>query len=75
MAVLILIAAIAAVGALIAGAGLGTLAMIVLSIHRADRPADQRLTDAARTPADAATRRILSLGAHNPAHDREGERK
>jgi hypothetical protein len=75
MAVLILIAAIAVIGALIVGAGLGTLAMIVLSIHRVDRPAHQRLTDAARTPADAATRRILSLGAHTPTHDREEERK
>lgn len=75
MAVLILIAAIAAVGALIAGAGLGTLAMIVLSIRRVDRPAHQRLTDAARTPADAATRRILRLGAHTSAHDCEEEPK
>lgn len=70
MAPLILITAVVV---LIAGAGLGALAMIVLGIRRLDRPEHQRLTDAARTPVDAATRRVLGLGAHTPAHSREEE--
>lgn len=72
MAALILIAAVVV---LIAGAGFGALAMIVLGIHAADRPEHQRLTDPARTHADAATRRFLSLGARTPAHGREEERR
>jgi hypothetical protein len=72
MAALILIAALVV---LITGAGLGALAMVVLGIHRIDRPEHQRLTDAACTPADAATRRVLGLGARTPAHDHEEEQK
>jgi hypothetical protein len=75
MATLIFIAAIAAVAAVIAGAGLGALAMVALGIHKVDHPDHQRLTDAARTPADAATRRVLSMGAHTPAHNRKEGRK
>jgi hypothetical protein len=66
---------IAAVVVLIAGAGLGALAMVVLGIHGLDRPEHQRLTDAAHTPADAATRHVLGLGAYPPAHHREEEQK
>jgi hypothetical protein len=72
MAALILVAAVVV---LIAGAGLGALAMIVLGIHRVDRPEHQRLTDPARTAADAATRRVLCMGAQTPAHGREEERR
>jgi hypothetical protein len=72
MAALILIAALVA---LIADAGLAVLAMVVLSIHRIDRPEHQRLAEAARTPADTATRRLLGLGALTPAHDCEEEQK
>jgi hypothetical protein len=71
MAALILTAALVT---LMAGAGLGVLAMVVLSIHRIDRPEHQRLTDAARTPTDTATRRLLGLGAHTPAHDCEDQK-
>jgi hypothetical protein len=63
---------IAAVVLLIAGAGLGALAMIVAGIHRIDRPG-HRLTDDARTPIDAATRRVLGVGVRTPAdgHDEQ----
>jgi hypothetical protein len=53
---------------LIAGAGLGALAMVVAGIHRIDRPG-HRLTDNARTPIDAATRRILGVGVRTPHHN------
>jgi hypothetical protein len=59
---------IAAAVVLIAGAGLGALAMVVTGIHRIDRPG-HRLTDAARTPVDAATRRVLGVGVRTPDHD------
>jgi hypothetical protein len=71
MAALILLAAVVA---LITGAGLGALAIVVLGIHQIDGP-ENRLTDAARTPADAATRRLLGLGAHTPAHVCEEEQE
>jgi hypothetical protein len=70
MAALILITAVVVH---IAVAGLGALVMIVLGIRRVDRPERQRLTDAARTPVDAATRRVLGLGARTSAHSREEE--
>jgi hypothetical protein len=54
---------------LIAGAGLGALAMVVTGIHRIDHPG-HRLTDEARTPLDAATRRVLGVGVRTPDHDR-----
>jgi hypothetical protein len=60
--------ALAAVVVLIAGAGLGVLAMVVAGIHRIDRPG-HRLTDDARTPVDAATRRVLGVGIRTPAND------
>jgi hypothetical protein len=72
MTVLILLAALVV---LITAAGFGGLAMVVLEIHRIDRPEHQRLTDAACTPADAATRRVLGLGAHIPAHVCEEEQE
>jgi hypothetical protein len=55
---------------LIAGAGLGALAMVVAGIHRIDRPG-HRLTDDARTPVDAATRRVLGVGIRTPDHDHD----
>jgi hypothetical protein len=61
---------IAAMVLLIAGAGLGALAMVVAGIHRIDRPG-HRLTDDARTPIDAATRRVLGVGVRTPHHDRD----
>ena len=61
---------IAAIVVLIAGAGLGALAMIVAGIHRIDRPG-HRLTDDARTPVDAATRRVLGVGVRTPARDHD----
>jgi hypothetical protein len=61
---------IAAVVVLIAGAGLGALAMVVAGIHRIDRPG-HRLTDDARTPVDAATRRVLGVGVRTPDHDHD----
>ena len=64
-AVLILIADIVV---LIAGAGLGVLAVVVIGIHRIDRPG-HRLSDGADTPIDAATRRVLGAGALTPADD------
>ena len=60
--------AISATVVLIAGAGLGALAMIVAGIHRIDRPG-HRLTDDACTPIDAATRRVLGVGVRTPHHD------
>jgi hypothetical protein len=62
--------ALAAVVLLIAGAGLGALAMVVAGIHRIDRPG-HRLTDDARTPVDAATRRVLGVGVRTPANDHD----
>jgi hypothetical protein len=62
--------AIAAVVMLIAGAGLGALAMVVAGIRRVDRPG-HRLYDDARTPVDAATRRVLGVGVRTPADDRK----
>jgi hypothetical protein len=59
---------IAAAVVLIAGAGLGALAMVVAGIHRIDRPG-HRLTDDARTPVDAATRRVLGVGVRTPYRD------
>jgi len=64
-AVLILIADIVV---LIAGAGLGALAVVVIGIYRIDRPG-HRLDDDADTPIDAATRRVLGAGALTPADD------
>jgi hypothetical protein len=51
---------------LIAGAGLGALAVVVIGIRRVDRPG-HRLEDNAETPIDAATRRVLGAGALTPA--------
>jgi hypothetical protein len=65
-AALILIAGIVV---LMAGAGLGAFAVIVIGIHRIDCP-EHRLTDDAKTPIDAATRRVLRAGARTRADDR-----
>jgi hypothetical protein len=54
---------------LIAGAGLGALAVVVIGIHRIDRPG-HRLTDDADTSIDAATRHLLGAGGRIPADDR-----
>jgi hypothetical protein len=59
---------IAAAVMLIAGAGLGALAMVVTGIRRIDRPG-HRLTDEALSPVDAATRRVLGVGVRTPDHD------
>jgi hypothetical protein len=61
--------ALAALVILLLGAGLGALAVIVIGIHRVDRPG-HRLTDDPRTHTDAATRRFLDAGAHIPARQR-----
>jgi hypothetical protein len=53
---------------LIAGAGLGALAMVVTGIHRIDHPG-HGLADQAYTPLDAATRRVLGLYVRTPDHD------
>jgi hypothetical protein len=61
---------IAVVVVLIAAAGLGALAMVVVGIRGVDRPG-HCLYDDARTPVDAATRRVLGVGVRTPAHDRD----
>jgi hypothetical protein len=60
---------LAAVVVFIAGAGLGALAMVVAGIHKIDRPG-HRMADDARTPVDAASRRVLGVGVRTPADDR-----
>jgi hypothetical protein len=61
---------LAAVVMLLLGAGLGVLTMVIFGIHRVDR-SDHRLTDDARTPVDAATRRVLGLGVRTPGPHRD----
>jgi hypothetical protein len=65
MPVLILIAGVVA---LVTGMGLGALTVVVIGIHRIDRP-EHRLTDDALNSIDAATRRVLGVGARTPADD------
>jgi hypothetical protein len=62
---------IAAAVVLITAAGFGTIAVVAIGIHRLDRRG-HRLTDDARSPIDAVTRRLLGLGARSPAHERNG---
>ena len=62
--------AITAVVTLIAGAGLGALAMVVAGIRRVDSPG-HRLHDDAHTPADAAARRVLGVAVRTPADEQE----
>jgi hypothetical protein len=62
--------AIAAVVMLIAGAGLGALAVVVAGIRRVDSPG-HRLYDDACTPVDAATRRVLGVGVRTPADEQK----
>jgi hypothetical protein len=64
----VVLAMTVAIVVLIAGAGLGALAVVVIGIHRVDRPG-HRLDDDAETPIDAATRRVLGAGALTPADD------
>ena len=68
-----LVITILAVATFLAGAAIGFIAIIVIGIHREDRA--KTLTNAPRTQAEAATRRVLGVGVRhgNADSDEPGE--
>jgi hypothetical protein len=62
---------ILALAVFLAGAALGSLALLIVGIRRGDRA--RRLADAPHTHVEAVTRRVLGVGTRNHRDGNEDE--